>query len=111
MNNIVLIFTGLGIKNINQADVFIYDLNNKLLFKKKTCNGILNVCLKEKCFYKIKAISHYETIYKTIYINNCIITLNFSNSLVKNNFNSRILYLTDYNYPKLPIEKGTIILG
>lgn len=111
MNNIVLKFTGLGIKDVNQADVLVYDLNNKLLFKKKTYNGILNVCLKEKCFYKIKAISCYETINKTIYINDCWITLNFSNSLVNNNSNSRIFYLTDYNYPKLPIMKGTIILG
>ena len=112
LKEITLIFTGLGINNINQADVLIYDLNNNLICKKKTYNGRLILCLKEKRFYKIKAISCYETINKTFYINQKIIIFNFSNSLVSNSIsNLKTFYLMDYNYPNLPIMKGTIILG
>ena len=112
MKEITLIFTGLGINNINQADVLIYDLNNNLIINKKTFNGRVKVCLKEKSFYKVKAISCYETINKTFYTNQDIIVFNYSNSLVSNPiFNLKTFYLTDYNYPNLPIMKGTIILG
>ena len=111
MKEISLVFTGLGINNINQADVLVYDLNNNLICKRKTYNGKVLLCLKEKCFYKIIAISSYETIYKTIYINESRIVLNFSNSLVNNNVHFITFYLTDYNYPKLKIMKGTITLG
>jgi hypothetical protein len=112
LKRITLIFTGLGINNINQADVLIYDLNNNLIMNKKTYNGCLKVCLDEKNFYKIKAISCYETINKTFYTNQDIIMFNFPNSLVSNPIsNLKTFYLTDYNYPDLKILKGTIILG
>ena len=111
MKRITLHFTGLGIKDINQADVLIYDLNNNLIMNKKTYNGCLKVCLDEKNFYKIKAISCYETINKTFYTNQDIIVFNYSNSLVSNSSNLKTFYLTDYNYPNIPIMKGTIILG
>ena len=112
MKEITLIFTGLGIGSINQADVFIYDLNNNLLIKKRTCNGRLTICLREKCFYKVIAESCLETVNKTFYINQSTIVFNFSNSLVSNrSSNLKSFYLTDQNYPNLPIMKGTIILG
>ena len=109
MKEILLIFNGLGYQNINQAIIKIYDLNGNLVCQDKTYNGRLKVCLKEKRFYKVLAISKYEAIKKVIYVNQDTIIIPFSNSLVLNR--SVTFYLTDYSYPKLPIEKGTIILG
>ena len=112
MKEITLIFPGLGIRDVNQADVFVYDSNNKLIAKGRTCNGKICFCLENKCFYKIAVKSRYENIKRFIYINQDTFYLALSNSLVNQNDNNIItFYLTDYNYPKLPIMKGTIILG
>ena len=113
MKEIIIKFNGLGYDNINQAQVFIYDLYNNHILEKTTFNSFLKVNLKEKCFYKIIAKSSYEIIKKTIYISQNIILLTFSNSLINNNsrLNFITFSLTDSNYPNLPIKKGTMIFG
>ena len=113
MKEITFHFNGLGYDNINQAKVLIFDLDNNLICKRITFNACLKVCLNYKDFYKIVAKSDYETITHIIYVNQDNIYLKFSNSLIVNNsnLNSITFWLTDYNYPYLPIEKGTMIFG
>ena len=113
MKEITCHFYGLGYDKINQAVVLVCDLNNNILCKQTTFNACLKVCLKYKHFYKIVAKSSSETITRVIFVNQDNIYLKFSNSLVVNNskLNSITFWLTDYNYPYLPIEKGTMIFG
>ena len=113
MKEITFLFNGLSYDNINQAKVLIFDLNNNLICNDLTFNACLKVCLEQKNFYKIVAESKYETICNVVYINQGVIYLKFSNCLVANNsnLNSITFWLTDYNYPYLPIEKGTMIFG
>lgn len=110
MQKQILIFPGLGYKNINQANILIYNKNN-LVCSDRTYNGRLKVCLKTNNIYKIYVESKYENKSYSVYISTYYskYTLPLNSSYICNNKSVTFL-LTDLNYDNLPIEKGMIIL-
>ena len=112
MKIVKFLFNGLGYNNVNQANIYVYDLNNKLLCKTKTFNNSLNLSIGSNCFYKVVACKNNETIKKVIYVNNLKDTycFAFNNSLIDNNLNIVAFNLTDNNYKDLVIEKGKLML-
>ena len=109
MKKIELLFPGLGYKDVNQSLIYVYDKNKKMLFKDKTYNGKIIICLEENNLYIIKANNKYEEIISVLYVkNNEKYIIPFKSSYVCNN--SITLLLTDYNYANLPIEKGMITI-
>ncbi|MBE6160760.1 MAG: hypothetical protein E7158_00865 [Firmicutes bacterium] len=113
MKEIELIFNGLGYKDVMQACVIIYDLDNNIICKKETYNGRMLLCLKKNSLYKLIAKSNAGFIKKHFYIiNNCDkYIFNFNKCILYQN-QSRIItfLLTDRNYKNLPIMKGMITL-
>lgn len=97
-------FYGLGYNNINQAEVFIYDMNENLLFKSFTYNNEIDICLDKYKVYKLVAKSKTNTISKIIYVGN-------SNYYYFSFYNIRTItfLLRDYYY-NLPIERGELLL-
>ena len=114
MKKINLIFPGLGYRDINQASIYVYDKNGNLLLNKKSYNGRIEICLDTKQIYIVKAISNYETVNASIYVNSFDnYNIAFPSSYVCNNSNDDntiTFLLTDFNYDNLPIEKGLIYL-
>ena len=108
--NIILNFLGLGYNNINQADVFVYDNSNNLVYNKKTYNNKLNICLEKNKVYRVVAKSLEDTIDTIIYINNNYYCFRFKRSIIHINNNPITFLLTDYHYDNLPIERGEIVL-
>ena len=108
IKKIKLIFSGVGINNLYQANVKIYDENNKLIFNGQTYNGKLEIYLKENKLYKVESEFINEKIFKCIYVfNTYTYVFYFKNSVLENR--TITLLLTDYYY-NLPVEKGEIIL-
>lgn len=108
MKNVKIIINGLGYKNINQSYILVYDYNDKLIYKCKSYNGIINVCLKEKCIYKLIICSLGITKYFYLSSNQSNIVI-YTNYIVNNiNNNIRFFTLTDKNYENLKIERGEI---
>ncbi len=109
MNNVLLEWKGLGYLSIFQAQVYLYDDDNNLLYVSETYDGKLKVCLESNRVYKIIAISSSEIFKKNVYIDTCRnkYTFYFSRSIYP-----RIItfQLTDFYYKNLPIEKGEIII-
>lgn len=102
--NIKIKFYGLGYNDINQAEVFIYDINENLLFKGITYNNEINIYL-EKCeVYKLVARTKTNKISKIIYVGN---SKEFYFSFYK--FRTITFLLRDYYY-NLPIERGELLL-
>ena len=108
MKKVKLKFYGLGYNNINQALVYIYDINNNLIYEKETFNSELYVCLNENTVYKIVAKSNNEILNTYFYVNNNdIYVFSFKSSI----YGRTITFLlTDYYYSNLKIERGEIIL-
>ena len=111
IHNIVLKFIGTGLDNKYQACVNIYDTCNNLIYKNKTYNGTLNVCLKNNTLYKIKADLCSEQLNTFFYVtNNCDKYVFIFNRCILNNNTPKLKTITfllnDANYFNLPIEKG-----
>lgn len=109
MKKIILKVNGLGIKNVFQAYVMIYDTNNCLIFKGLTYDGCLSLYLKTDAIYKIYLKSGNDFMRKVIYIDNIHkdYVLSFQRSIFNKMFT---FHLTDSFYKGLNIEKGEIIL-
>ena len=108
MREIIFTFPGLGYKNINQAEIFIYS-NNILILKEKTYNGRIITCLNSD-IYQITVKSKYETKRFTFFLSNhnSIYSFPLNSSYACNNGKTITFLLTDFNYINLPIEKGLI---
>lgn len=108
MKNIEIIINGL----INQSEILIYNSNNRLIYKSRTNNGRVNVCLREKEIYKITICSKNMT--KLFYLNSgCSFIMFYVNYCFNNNSENtrvRTFLLTDRNYKDLRIERGDIYL-
>ena len=105
-------FLGLGYNDYYQANIKIYDLNNKLIYEGKTYNSEIIIHLKKNKLYKLNATSLCETIKVCFYVSN-IDEYVFAFDRVKININSMrniTFLLTDYYYNNLPIEKGELYL-
>jgi len=109
MKEVTLKFIGTGYKDIYQANIKIYDMNNKLIYDCYTYNGYINIYLKECCYYKVNATLNDEILNGAIYINKDMYTFIFNRSYISNSTITTFI-LTDYNYNNLPIEKGELIL-
>ena len=109
MKEVTLKFIGTGYKDIYQANIKIYDINNKLINECTTYNGYINICLKKCCYYKIKATLNNDILNGVIYINQDLYTFVFNRSYISIPTITTFI-LTDYNYNNLPIEKGELIL-
>jgi len=109
MNNIKLNFFGLNYSN--EALICIYHYN-KLIARKRTCNGIIYVNLKPNNNYKLVIETRYGRIVRNIYISsylsNYIVRLVSSANMRTNALITFLL--TDSYYDNLPIEKGMISL-
>lgn len=110
IKDVILKFIGTGIDDYYQACVFIYDMDGKLLYQKKTYNGEVRLCLDVGTLYKVVAISYGEVIKRVFYVrdNKSKYIFLFQRSI----FGERTItfLLTDANYNNLPIEKGEIFL-
>ena len=115
MKNVKIKIIGIGYNNIYEALVIIFDKNNNIICKGKTFNGTLNACLKVNRIYKIKVCYLNQVLNRVFYVNNYtdIYEFAFNCSYYVNNDNTSdiTLFLTDYFYDNLPIEKGDIILN
>ena len=111
MMEVYLRFVGLGYKNINQACVYVYDLNNNLVIKKNSYNGYIKVCLKTNNIYRVYVCSQNEVINKCFYVNNYNnnYVFAFNRSIINNNNKVYTFLLKDYYY-NLPIERGYLYL-
>jgi len=108
LKEIILKFIGLGIYDMYQADIIIYDINNNIVKCTKTYNASTKVCLKKYCLYKVKATMKFAKLEKYIYIsNNDIYYLVFNHAYLNNNQKVITFYLKDYFY-NLPIERGIL---
>ena len=108
MKKIRLKFYGLGYSNINQALVYIYDMNNNLICENMTYNNELEICIKECSMYKLIAKSNYEILNTYFYVNeNNEYFFNFESSIYARPIT---FLLTDYYYSNLKIERGEITL-
>ena len=109
MKDITLIFIGTGYKDIYQANIQIYDLNNNLIYESNTYNGCINICLKKYTYYKIIAKLDNDILNGVIYTNQSLYKFIFNRSYISIP-NVTTFILTDYNYNNLPIMKGEINL-
>ena len=105
--NINMIFIGTGYKDIYQAYIKIYDINNNLITECYTYNGCINICLNKNSYYKIIARLDNDILNGVIYTNQTLYKFIFNRSYISN---ITTFILTDYNYYNLPIEKGELIL-
>ena len=116
IKNVILNFIGTGIKDQYQADVYIFDCSNNLLYQRRTYNGKIFLCLKENMVYNIIAKSYNNVIKAVFYIkkNKNEYIFFFNRCFIKENDNSNLrtitFLLTDANYNNLPIEKGEMVL-
>ena len=108
MSEIKIKFLGLGYKNMNQANIYIYDELKKLIYSGQTYNGELIIKLKKNKIYKICAYTNDEIINNIIYTNKNIYCFSFNRSLIRLSRTITFI-LTDYYY-NLPIERGELIL-
>lgn len=107
MKNVKLKFIGLGYKSIYQANIFIYDKYNNLIYEGQTYNGNILLSLKPNKSYKLIARLNNNMLCTILYVgryNNY--TLCFNQEQIENNIT---LKLVDYYY-NLPIERGEITL-
>ena len=105
-------FLGLGYNKFYQANIWIYDSNNNLVYKGKTYNSKINICLKKNKLYKLKATSLNENINTCFYVSNLdsyIFIFDRAKNTIRQNRKITFL-LTDYYYNNLPIEKGELYL-
>ena len=111
INSVELIFFGLGVNDLYQANVKIYD-GDCLIVNKCTYNGRLCVSLNSNKRYLLVASSKYSTINRNIMILPGLSKyyFAFSNAYYNLNINIITLLLTDANYIGLPITKGEMIL-
>ena len=108
MKKIKLKFYGLGYSNINQALVYIYDMNNNLICECTTYNNELNICINGCSLYKLVAKSKNETLSTYFYVNeNDEYHFYFKSSVYARPIT---FLLTDYYYSNLKIERGEITL-
>ena len=115
MKKITLRFIGVGYDNLYQAIVEIYNSKQKLIYKGKTYNGSIKICLKTNDYYCIKAYFLNEYIDTIIYVNNYKndYILIFDHSIININnreTNTVTFLLTDSYYKNLKIEKGELII-
>lgn len=109
MKEIKLKFIGLGYSNFYQAGVKIYN-NNILVYKGKTYNNELIICLNVNTLYKLVAISMDEVVETYFYVSSDYeYVFAFNRGTYKANNRSITFLLTDYYY-NLPIERGEMIL-
>lgn len=111
MNNIVIKFKGLGYGDIFQAIVVIYDSNNCIIYRGCTHNAQISLKLGFDCVYKIYAISGFEVIKETFYVDKFHSKYIFSFPRVTIQDVLITFLLTDAHYDGLPIERGDIIYG
>ena len=108
LKNVCLKFIGLGINDMYQADIIIYDNLGNIVCKCKTYNASVVTCLKENNNYKIKACMQYETLESSFYVNNNdTYYFVFNRAYLNNNQRLITFYLKDYYY-NLPIERGIL---
>ena len=108
MKKIKLKFYGLGYSNINQALVYIYDMNNNLICECTTYNNVVDVCVNECSVYKLVAKSNYEVLSTYFYVNDSNeYFFSFESSIYARPIT---FLLTDYYYSNLRIERGEITL-
>ena len=110
IKNIIFRFIGTGYQDKYQPHIKIYNLNNRCLFKGRTYNGKINVCLNTNKYYLIEAKLCSNIIKKVVYVNDYQQTyiFIFNNAIIKHNLVTFLL--TDQYYDDLPIEKGKVIL-
>ena len=92
---------------ICSVDVKIYDSNNNIIYSGQVSCGEGFVYLKPNAVYRLVALKGCEVIDVNFYVNSQIYCFAFPSLYVLNNVT---LFLTDYFYPNLPIERGEIIL-
>lgn len=109
MKNICLKFYGLGIMDELQANVTIFNCNDKLIFDGVTYNGELSLCIDTCCLYKLIAISNDEKIIINFYVDSN--KDNYYFYFPRSIFQTRIItfQLIDAFYRK-SIDRGVIIL-
>ena len=110
MKNVYLKFIGLGINDMYQADIIIYDNLGNVVKRCNTYNASVLVCLNKNSIYKIKASSKFDELESTFYINdNDTYYFIFNSAYLNNNQRLITFYLKDYYY-NLPIERGNLFL-
>ena len=95
---------------IYQVDVAIYDENDGLIYSGQTSYGYVDMALKPKRVYKLIATMPYDKLTTYFYVDKNKTYCFMFPSLYMSNSNNVTLFLTDYFYPNLPIERGEIIL-
>ena len=113
--NVTLKIIGAGYHNYYQPIIEIYNNKKQMIFKQKSYNGTLQICLTTNNYYYIQAITNGEMIKTVIYINDyqSCYYITFNHIIINHNISlPRIitLFLTDINYSNLPIKKGKVIL-
>ena len=91
-------------------NIYIYDINNNLICKKTTNNGVANFCLSNNKVYKIKFKVLNNTYCYPFYVSNSYNNYYFNINEQINNKRIITLLLTDYYYDNLKITKGELIL-
>lgn len=104
MKETIIRFSGLGYHNYYQANIFIYDSLNKLIYSKKTYNGMIKIKLCNK-LYRVVAKIPNEIIDTYIYGNG-----NYCLNFKRGSINNIITFILKDYYYNLPIERGKIIL-
>ena len=113
MKKLNIRFIGTGYNNYYQANVKIFDMNNKLVYKGCTFNGRIDVCLKENCCYKLNAALNNQIINAVLIVGKeCNYEYIFYNCCLneKSNTEEITFLLTDYYYNNLPIERGNLLI-
>jgi hypothetical protein len=106
--NVILNIIGLGLYDYYQANVNIYDNDNKLIYKGKTYNSKLYINLIKGNVYKLIATTSNNKLISSFYVlegnNEYIFILNKNTKEIK----TITFLLRDANYNNLPVEKGMI---
>ncbi len=99
---------------IYQVKVVIFDECDELVYSGQTSQGYVDVLLCPGKVYKLMASMPCEMFTTYFYVSNrkmyCFMFPSLYMSDVLDDGNKVTLFLTDYFYPNLPIERGEITL-
>ena len=95
---------------IYEVQVSIYDMYEHLIYSGQTSCGYVDVRVREGNVYKIIASMPYGMLTNYFYVGSRKIYYFMFPNLYMNDTNNVTLFLTDYFYPNLPIERGEITL-
>ena len=107
MKEVNLIFVSLGYNTFYQAQIYIYDINNNLIYEGTTYNGKIKLCLLNNNGYRLKIITCNQVIITSFYVSNSYDNYYFNTNT---NISRNITFILKDYYYNLMISKGELIL-